>query len=153
MDSRRFRFRDTFETDEQCWTYLEAARWPEGVRCLRCGSVKVSKFVSGSPARRLYQCNAPKCRYQFSAITGTAFAGSHLPLRTWFRAIAMVAEATGEVSAAAMQRDLGVSYRTAWYLKHRLREAMHEAKGRPDSARSGSSAGRGDDTPFRESSR
>ena len=160
MDLPLIQVRDAFETDTKCWSYLESARWPEGVRCPKCGSRRILGFVSGEatrarfskrrgkrvevrvPARRLYQCNAAGCRYQFSAITGTALAGSHLPLRTWFLAIAIMASSKTGVSAKELERELGVSYRTAWYLTHRLREAF---------ASSGSSAG--GDRPCRESSR
>jgi hypothetical protein len=141
MDLRLIQVRDAFKTDKECWTYLESVRWPEGVRCPKCGGRGVVGFVSGEatrerfskeqgklvevrvPARRLYQCNAAGCRYQFSAITGTALAGSHLPIRTWFLAIALVASSEQEVSAKQIEKELGVSYRTAWYLTHRLREA------------------------------
>jgi Transposase zinc-ribbon domain len=133
---------DALATEEGCLDYLEALRWPDGVRCLRCGSDRVSRFVANAsfrrrfsekrqahvvvsiPARRLYQCNSPGCRRQFSAITGTVFMDSRLPLRTWFRAVAMVAEAGPDVSAKEMERGLGVSYRTAWLLNHRIREAL-----------------------------
>jgi transposase-like zinc ribbon protein len=162
MDARLIQVRDAFETDEQCWTYLESARWPEGVRCPKCGGAKVSRFVSGDakrerfskkqgklvevrvPARRLYQCNTAGCLYQFSAITATALAGSHLPIRTWFLAIGIMASSKMQVSAKQLERELSVSYRTAWYLTHRLREAF---------ASPGSSAGAGGDRSCRESSR
>jgi transposase-like protein len=131
-----------FGTAEACLAYLEAARWPEGVRCLTCGSAKVSKFVTNEtvrettdehgnvintarvPARHLYQCNEESCRFQFSATSGTIFDKSHLPLSTWFQAVAIIVNAKKSVSAKQMQRDLGVNYRTAWFLNHRIREAM-----------------------------
>lgn len=144
MHLRWIQVREAFETNEKCWAYLESTRWPEGVRCPKCGDRRVLGFVSGEatrerfskkqgklvevrvPARRLYQCNAAGCRHQFGAITGTALAGSHLPIRTWFLAIAMVANSGRAVSAKEFERELGVSYRTAWYLMHRLREAITE---------------------------
>ena len=139
------RARDAFGNEENCLAYLEAARWPEGVKCLKCGGSKVSKIVTNEttrerynkqgklvecrvPARRLYQCNAAECRHQFSATTGTLFTDSHLPVRTWFLAVALIANAKKGLSAKQMERDLGVSYRTAWYLNHRIREAMQEGQ-------------------------
>lgn len=136
-----------FGTEEQCLAYLEAARWPEGVRCLVCGTDKVSKFKTNEterettddqgnvvktarvPSRQLYQCNEETCRFQFSAKAGTIFDKSHLPLSTWFQAIAILVNAKKSVSAKQMERDLGVNYRTAWFLNHRIREAMQQPEG------------------------
>jgi hypothetical protein len=135
-----------FGTEKQCLDYAAAARWPDGVRCLKCGSDKVSPFTTNEterevtnrkgemvtrrvPARHLYQCNAEGCRHQFSAISGTIFTDTHLPLSTWFKAVALLANAKKGVSALQMQRDLGVNYRTAWHLNHRIREAMQSEQG------------------------
>jgi hypothetical protein len=133
-----------FATPESCLTYLEAARWPEGVRCLKCGGDKVSKFVTKDsfrnrrnrktkqleivkvPARHLYECLKPECRHQFSATTGTIFHDTHLPIEKWFMAVALMVNAKKGLSAMQMQRDLGVTYRTAWYLCHRIRKSMEE---------------------------
>jgi hypothetical protein len=137
----------TFGTTEACLNYLEAARWPEGVRCLTCGASTVSKFVTNEtiretcddhgnvtkesrvPARHLYQCNELTCRFQFSATSGTIFDKSHLPLPIWFQAVALIINAKKGLSAKQMQRDLGVNYRTAWFLNHRIREAMQSPEG------------------------
>ena len=116
------RVREDFGTEESCRAYFEATRWLEGVRCLKCGGARITRLEI--PARRLYQCKARECRHQFSAIAGTMLEGSHLPLRTWFLAIALAASAERPVSAIELQRELGVSYRTAWYLTHRIRGAM-----------------------------
>jgi hypothetical protein len=118
-----------FETEEQCLAYLEAMRWPEGVRCVKCDHCKVSKFRSRSTKqadRRLYQCLNPMCKHQFSATARTIFHNTHLPLNRWFLAIALVCNSKNGISAKQMERSLGVSYRTAWYLNHRIRVAMAE---------------------------
>src|ERR1700693_4699180 len=122
-------------TEEQCLAFLESIRWPEGVRCIECDHDKVSKFVAKgrfrvksngdearSPDRHLYQCL--KCGHQFTAVVGTIFNDSHLPLRKWMHAVAIMCNAKKGVSARQLWRDLGVSYKTAWYLAHRIREAM-----------------------------
>ncbi|HUA20841.1 MAG TPA: IS1595 family transposase, partial [Bryobacteraceae bacterium] len=126
-------------TEEQCLAFLEAIRWPDGVRCVECGHDKVSKFttkegsrertnrkgekvISKVPARHLYQCL--KCAAQFTATVGTIFNDSHLPLQKWMQAVAIMCNAKKGVSARQLWRDLGVSYKTAWYLAHRIREAM-----------------------------
>ncbi len=75
---------------------------------------------------RIYQCLEKECGKQFSATSGTIFNDSHLPLTKWFLAIAMICEAKKGMSACQLQRHLGVNYRTAWYLAHRIREAMQE---------------------------
>ena len=79
------------------------------------------------PSRHLYQCL--ECGRQFSATLGTLFHDSHLPLRKWFLAIALLCNAKKSISALQLQRDLEVSYRTAWYLAHRIRKAMEEKDG------------------------
>lgn len=119
-----------FNTDEQCLDYLEAMRWPNGLCCIACGSTKVSRITRESKTKnkrtRLYQCLEPQCRHQFSPTAGTIFHDSHLPLPKWFMAIALICEAKKGVSACQMQRHLGVNYRTAWHLCHRIREAMKQ---------------------------
>ena len=139
-----------FGTEEACIAYLKAVRWPNGIRCIRCDSAKVSEFVTNQtvreitdgqgsvaamkrvPARHLFQCNDKRCRFQFSATTATIFDKSHLPLSTWFQAVAILVNARKGVSALQLRRDLGVNYRTAWRLYHRVREAMESEHGLSD---------------------
>jgi transposase-like protein len=119
-----------FGTPGACFDFLEKMRWPEGVRCLKCDADKVSKIVTKEsvrkngrkiPARHLYQCLA--CDHQFTPTTGTLFNDTHLPIQKWFFAVALMTNAKKGLSAKQMQRDLKVSYQTAWYLCHRIREA------------------------------
>src|SRR5205807_10376558 len=79
--------------------------------------------------RHQYDCDA--CRYQFSVRVGTVFHDSHLPLWKWFVATYLVCESKKGISANQLKRTLGVSYKTAWYLCHRIRSAMVEASGGP----------------------
>jgi transposase-like protein len=135
-----------FGTEEQCIAYLKAARWSDGViRCLKCDSDKVSEFITNEttrerfskrqnatvevrvPARHLFQCK--DCKFQFSATTGTIFDKSHIPLTKWFQATALIVNAKKSLSAMQMERDLGVTYRTAWFLNHRIRESMQSEGG------------------------
>jgi hypothetical protein len=122
-----------FATDEQCLNYLERSRWPNGVRCLTCGCDKVSRITRKSKSKnkraQLYQCLEPTCKQQFSVTTGTIFHDSHLPLHKWFTAIALIVDAKKGMSALQLKRHLGCNYRTAWYLAHRIREAMDEPEG------------------------
>jgi transposase-like protein len=121
-----------FGTDEKCLEYLEGLRWPNGVVCLECGGAKISRITrrkKGDNKRtKLYQCLDPKCKAQFSATAGTIFADSHLSLSKWFLAVGLMCNAKKGLSAKQMERDLGVSYRTAWYLCHRIRKAMEEGE-------------------------
>ncbi len=119
-----------FATEEQCLDYIEAMRWPNGVCCVHCGVLNVSKITreaSGKNKRtRIYQCLEKECGKQFSATSGTIFNDTHLPLTKWFLAIAMICEAKKGMSALQVQRHLGINYRTAWHLCHRIREAMKD---------------------------
>ena len=124
-------------TEEKCClTFLEHMRWPDGVKCLSCESLRITRITakgktnkkSGktSPDRKLYQCN--ECRFQFTATTGTVYHDTHLPLSKWFLAIALITESRKGISANQLARALGVQYRTAWYLAHRIRKAMVESE-------------------------
>ena len=120
-----------FNTQGKCLDYLEAMRWPKGeVCCVACGSVKVSRITREKAGKnkqtRIYQCLESECKHQFSATAGTIFHDSHLPLDKWFLAIALICEAKKGMSANQLKRHLGVNYRTAWHLAHRIREAMKE---------------------------
>jgi transposase-like protein len=112
---------ERFGDEEKCRTYLEHLRWPEGVKCLRCESDKISRIYT----RGLFTCDA--CGYQFSVKVGTIFHDSHLPLTKWFLAIYLMSEARKGVSANQLKRTLGVAYKTAWYLCHRIRKAVADA--------------------------
>jgi transposase-like protein len=114
---------DRFGTDDECRMVLEELRWPQGPRCGRCGSDKLSRMYK----RDQFDCDA--CGYQFSVMAGTVFHDTHLPLRKWFMAAYMMCESKKGVSANRLKRMLGVSYKTAWYLCHRIRSAMTEAQG------------------------
>jgi len=120
-----------FASDEQCLTYLEKSRWPDGVRCTVCGAKEVSKITRKSKSKnkraQVYQCLEKSCKSQFSATNGTIFHDSHLPLSKWFMAIALLVDAKKSMSALQLSRHLSCNYRTAWYLAHRIREAMLDA--------------------------
>ena len=109
---------DRYSNNEKCRQTLESIRWPSGVHCPRCDSDKVSEL----PDYNLWLCSS--CPYQFSVTAGTIMHDSHLPLRKWFLAIYLMCVSKKGISAMQMQTTLGVAYRTAWYLCHRIREAM-----------------------------
>jgi transposase-like protein len=111
---------EAFGSEAKCRAYLEGLRWPDGVKCPRCQSQKISRIVK----RDVFECDA--CRYQFSVRVNTILHDSHLPLWKWFLAVYMMIQARKGVSANQLKRTLGVSYKTAWYLCHRIRKAMQE---------------------------
>ncbi len=122
-------------TEAKCLTFLEHMRWPDGVKCISCESLRITRITSKgklnkktgkrSPDRELYQCN--DCRFQFTTTTGTVYHDTHLPLSKWFLAIALITESKKGISANQLSRALSVNYRTAWYLAHRIRKAMVDA--------------------------
>jgi hypothetical protein len=122
----------TFATDEQCLAFLERQRWPDGVRCVVCGNDKVSKITRKSQTKnkrgQIYQCLEPTCKHQFSATTGTLFGDSHIPLHKWYMAISILVDAKKSISANQLKEHLGLgSYRTAWYMVHRIRKAVADS--------------------------
>lgn len=107
-----------FHSDEKCREFLEGLRWPDGPVCPQCGYDKAAKLQT----RELFECAS--CGYQFSVIVGTMFQDTHLPLRKWFVAIYLMCESKKGISANQIKRTIDVSYKTAWYLCHRIRAAM-----------------------------
>jgi transposase-like protein len=117
-----------FGDESKCRAYLEALRWPDGVTCPHCQGQKIYRLES----RDLFLCAS--CDYQFSVTVDTIFHDTHLPLVTWFLATMLLCEAKKGMSACQIQRSLGIkTYKTAWYLCHRIRKAMLETnKGKLD---------------------
>lgn len=109
---------ERYADEEKARAYLEGLRWPEDVTCPRCSSEKVSRVRS----RGQFDCDS--CGYQFSVTSGTVLHDTHLPLWKWFLATYLMCEARKGVSANQLKRTLGVAYKTAWYLCHRIRSAM-----------------------------
>lgn len=108
-----------FADERKCRDYIEALRWPEGPVCPRCKSSKVYRILK----RDQFVCDS--CSYQFSATSGTIFHDSHLALWKWFLVTYLMCESKKGVSANQIKRTLGTkSYKTAWYLCHRIRKAM-----------------------------
>jgi transposase-like protein len=117
---------DRFPTDDACYEYLVALRWPEGASCPSCGSPKVYRLKGGKGRR--WVCKAPAHggkNYNFSALVGTIFENTNIKLRTWFATILLMCQSKKGISALQIQRTLGLgSYRSAWYMCHRIRAAM-----------------------------
>jgi len=114
-----------FQTQEDCLAYLVSMRWPDGVYCPRCGT---DEKVYRLKAPFKWQCKAcAKNGYKFSPLTGTVFENTKYPLREWFQVILIMCQAKKGMSALQVQRHIGMGqYRTAWYMCHRIRAAMHD---------------------------
>lgn len=111
-----------YGTEAKCRRALYRARWPKGFRCPACGDRRRSTFRRGRQV--YYQCRA--CQHQTPLIAGTVFAATKLPLSTWFIAIYALTTTKTNVAALELMRQLGVCYRTAWRLKHKIMQAMTE---------------------------
>lgn len=118
-----------FPTEDAALLHLIKTRWPNGVRCLACDHDKCylieTKGKTGKPVR-LFEC--AECGLHFSATTNTLFHDTHLPLTKWFAVIALMVEGKKGISANQVRRHVGLTYKTAWYVCHRVREAMQEPK-------------------------
>ena len=117
-------FDEAFPHEEACRAYLIARRWPDGVKCPRCGNPKVYALASGYH----WQCeNCTVDGYRFSHIAGTIFENTNKPLRDWYRVTHMMLTSKKGVSALQIMRVMGFgSYKTAWYMCHRIRAALIE---------------------------
>ncbi len=113
-------FFDRYGSAQQCEALVRAWRWPDGFACPRCKGGWHSEFRRQD--RLYFQCSA--CRYQCSVVSGTVFESSKLPLPMWFLAMHLMTQAKNNVSALELKRHLGVSYPTAWLLKHKIMEVM-----------------------------
>jgi transposase-like protein len=119
-DMDMMRLMEAYDTEEECRDTLIKLRWPNGVACVRCGST----HIRTDRTRNIYDCGA--CGFQFSVTTGTILHDTHLPLPKWFVTIYLMTESKKGMSANQIKRTIDVSYKTAWYLCHRIRAAMTE---------------------------
>ncbi len=117
-DLNVFKFFELFPNEQAAIDYLEAQRWPDGVICPRCNS----DYTRPIKNRNRHSCNA--CRSQFSVRTGSVFENSRISLRKWIYAMYVFQSARKGISSAQLARDLGIRQGTAWFMMHRLREAM-----------------------------
>lgn len=138
-----------FNDQDKARQHLEAQRWPNGPVCPHCGATSEhvraivgaranpsAKNPEGVERRGLYQCNA--CRQQFTVTVKTIFERSKIPLNKWLAATYLISSSKKGISAHQIHRTLGVTYKTAWFMLHRIREAMGE-----DNSTSGPLGGEG----------
>jgi transposase-like protein len=118
-----------YNNEDAAREHLEALRWPDGPVCPHCGTVgAATKLQARTDSTRagVYKCKAKECRKPFSVTVGTLFERSHIPLHKWLFANHLLCSSKKGISAHQLHRTLNVTYKTAWFMAHRLREAMKE---------------------------
>jgi transposase-like protein len=124
-----------FTDEAAAIAHLEKSRWPDEVTCPHCGSVNVHR-MAGKTQAGYFLCN--DCRDKFTCRTGTVMERSHIPVHKWLLAIHLLSASKKGMSAHQLHRMLGVTYKSAWFLAHRIREAMRDGKPGPMGATGGS---------------
>jgi transposase-like protein len=117
-------FLSRFPDNDACWAHLEGLRWPAGPVCPVCGSVNDAHHVGRAHYRR---CNG--CGSKFKVTHGTPLEGTHLPMRTWFTALYLVAASSKGISSVKLGEHLGIGQKTAWFLGQRIRRMMDDRDG------------------------
>jgi transposase-like protein len=118
-----------FQNPEAARKYLEKQRWPDGPVCSHCGTFGGTPLKGKAHRPGVYQCN--ECREQFTVTTGSVMERSKIPLNKWLMAMHLMASSKKGYSAHQLHRTLGVTYQTAWFLAHRIREAMTDVSNSP----------------------
>lgn len=111
---------DHFKDEDTSKTYLEKQRWNDTPACPHCGSIKVYRTNRG------FKCGEKQCMKKCSVTVGTIFENSKIPLRTWFAAMYLIASHKKGISSLQLHRDLGITQKSAWFILHRIREALRE---------------------------
>jgi transposase-like protein len=118
-----------FQDHEEARKWFELQRWPNGPWCPHCGNAYADRITAlhGKAHREgVYQCNEKECRLQFSVTVGTVMERSKIPLNKWLLAMHLMSSSKKGYSAHQLHRTLGITYQSAWFLAHRIREAMKE---------------------------
>ena len=112
-----------FHDEQAAYDYVEARVWPHGATCPKCGErERVSKMKGKSTRMGAYKCY--QCRRPFTVKVGTVFESSHVPMNIWLQAIYLICGSKKGISSNQLHRILGVTLKTAWFMSHRIREAM-----------------------------
>ena len=115
-----------FQDADKAREYLEALRWSGGIVCPHCGVVDHAYDLRGEKHRTgLYKCGG--CRKQFTVTVGTVFERSKIALHIWLQAVHLMCASKKGISSKQLERMLGVTYKTAWFMSHRIREAMTDS--------------------------
>ncbi|HUJ37090.1 MAG TPA: IS1595 family transposase, partial [Hyphomicrobium sp.] len=118
-----------YNDEDAARAHLEEQLWPDGPVCPHCQSKQATELHGKAHRKGLYQCN--ECREQFSVTVGTVFERSKIGLHKWVLAAHLMAASKKGMSSKQFARMMGVSYKTAWFMTHRIREAMKPAAGTP----------------------
>src|ERR1700685_452097 len=111
------------QDEKAAYAWVEAQVWPEGPVCPHCGGVdRISRMKGKSTRIGVYKCY--QCRKPFTVKVGTVFESSHIPMRVWLQAMVLMCSSKKGISSNQLHRSLGVSLKTAWFMSHRIREAM-----------------------------
>ena len=114
-----------FHNEEAAYAFVEARIWPRGPVCPHCGGVEKNRKMQGKSTRiGVYKCY--DCRKPFTVKIGTIFEASHIPMRLWLQAIFLVASSKKGISSNQLHRTLGITLKSAWFMSHRIREAMKD---------------------------
>jgi transposase-like protein len=125
-----------FHNEEAAYAFVEARIWPRGPVCPHCGGVEKNRKMQGKSTRiGVYKCY--DCRKPFTVKIGTIFESSHIPMNVWLQAIFMVASSKKGVSSNQLHRTLGITLKSAWFMSHRIREAMRAGDLAPFGANGG----------------
>ena len=116
-----------YHDETAAFAFVETRLWPKGPVCPRCGAMeRIGKLAGKSTRQGVYKCY--ECRKPFTVRIGTIFEDSHVALHLWLQAIYLVAASKKGISANQLHRTLGVTLKTAWFMGHRIREAMTDAR-------------------------
>ena len=118
-----------YQDADKAREYLETVRWPHGPICPHCGSVSKEHYALQGTAHRPGLMKCKDCRKQFSVTVGTVFERSKVPLHQWMQAVYLICSSKKGCSSHQLQRTLDVQYKTAWFMSHRIREAMKSPGG------------------------
>jgi transposase-like protein len=125
-----------FQNEEAAYAYVEACLWPNGPVCPHCGAThRISKMQGKATRTGLYKCYV--CRKQFTVKIGTIFEDSHISMYKWVQAIYLVCASKKGISSNQLHRTLGISLKSAWFMSHRIREAMRSGDLAPFGANGG----------------
>jgi len=119
-----------FHNEDAAYAYVESRVWPHGPVCPKCGVIGRAGKLGGTSTRiGTYKCY--ECRKPFTVKVGTIFEASHIPLRLWLQAIFLIASSKKGISSNQLHRTLGITLKSAWFMSHRIREAMKDSGGGP----------------------
>ena len=114
-----------FQDEQAAYDWVEAHLWPDGPQCPRCGQLGRSTKLQGKSTRiGVYKCK--DCRKPFTVKVGTIFEDSHIPMRLWLQAIALLCASKKGISSNQLHRMMGITLKSAWFMSHRIREAMRK---------------------------